>query len=92
MTFAVSSRRRIVAAFAGASLLSPAGYMLYHGYVRMYYDYYFFAQVKEHYIAPSLKQRLIDAVVLIGIFLALYAACRLLKYSFAVRAHPASDR
>ena len=66
--------------------------MLYQTSVRMYYDYYFFAQVKEHYIAPSARYRLMDAIFLVGMSLVLYVAHRLLKYSFAVPAKPASDR
>lgn len=84
--------RRTVAALAGSSLLLSAAYMLYQGSVRMYYDYYFYAQVKEHYIAPTARYRLMDAIVLTGMSLALYVAYRLLKYSFAVAAKPASDR
>jgi hypothetical protein len=91
-TDTVSSRRWIAAALAGASLLSSAVSMLYQVSVRMYYDYYFFAHVKEHYIAPPLRYRVIDAVVLVGIFLALYVAYRLLRFSFAARAQPVSDR
>lgn len=58
----------------------------------MYYDYYFFAQVKEHYIAPPARQRVIDAIVLTGMSLAQYVAYRLLKYSFAIAGRPASGR
>ena len=69
-----------------------SAYILYHGSVRMYYDYYFYAQVKEHYIAPTARQRLMDATFLVDMSLVLYAAYRLLKYSFAVAAKPGSDR
>jgi hypothetical protein len=50
----------------------------------MYYDYYFYAQVKEHHIAPTARQRLTDATVLVGISLALYVGYRLLRYSLLV--------
>jgi hypothetical protein len=94
MTHKAESRRwlRIVAALVGVSLSSSAMYMLYQGSRRMYYDYYFYSRVKEHYVAPAARQRVIDAVVPVGILLALYGAHRLLRYSFEVRAHPASDR
>jgi hypothetical protein len=84
--------RRIAAAFGGGTLVVSSTYMLYQGCVRMYYDYYFFAQVKEHYIAPPTRYRLMDATFLVGMSLALYVAYRLLKYSFAIAASPASDR
>jgi len=58
----------------------------------MYYDYYFFSQVKEHYIAPPARQRVLDAIVLTGMSLALYVAYRLLRYSFAIAGRSASDR
>lgn len=66
--------------------------MLYQVSVRMYYDYYFYAQVKEHYIAPTARYRLMDATVLVGLSLAEYVAYRLLRYAFVVPANPASDR
>jgi len=84
--------RRPVAAFAGASLVLSAAYMLYQGSVRMYYDYYFYAQVKEHYIAPTARYRLMDATVLVGLSLALYVAYRLLRYASVVPTKPESDR
>jgi hypothetical protein len=94
MTHRAKSRRwlRIVAALVGVSLSSSAMYMLYQGSRRMYYDYYFYSRVKEHYIAPAARQRVIDTAVPVGILFALYLAYRLLRYSFAVRANPASDR
>lgn len=84
--------RRTVAALVCASLVLSAMYLLYQSAVRMYYDYYFYAQVKEHYIAPPARYRLMDATFLVGVSLALYVAYRLLKYSFAVAAKPESDR
>jgi hypothetical protein len=94
MTRKAESRRgcRIAAALVGVSLSSSAIYMLYQGAIRMYYDYYFYARVKEHYIAPDARYRAIDAVVLTGILLALFVAYRLLRYSFVVRTQLASDR
>jgi hypothetical protein len=50
----------------------------------MYYDYYFYSRVKEHYLAPAARQRVIDAVVLVGLLSALYGAYRLLRYSVGV--------
>ena len=84
--------RHTIAAVAGVSLVLSAIYMLYQGSVRMYYDYYLFAQVKEHYIAPPARQRVIDAIALTGISVALYVAHQLLRYSFAIAGRPASDR
>ena len=64
--------------------------MLYPALERMYYDYYFYARVKEHYI-PDARYRAIDAVVLVGILLALYVAYRLLRYSFVIRTQPSDQ-
>jgi hypothetical protein len=90
MTDKAASRpwRQIVAALAGVSLLLSAVYMLYQGSVRMYYDYYSFAHVKEHHIAPPLRNPVIDAVVLVSLFFALYVAFRLLRHSFVAGAQP----
>jgi hypothetical protein len=44
----------------------------------MYYDCYFYSRVKEHYLAPAARQRVIDALVLVGLLSALYGAYRLL--------------
>jgi hypothetical protein len=84
--------RRTVAAFGGASLVLSVMYALYQSSVRMYYDYYFYAQVKDHYIAPPARYRLMDATFLVGMSLVLYVAYRLLRYSIVVAAKPASDR
>ena len=83
---------RIAAAFVGSTLVLSSTYMLYQSSVRMYYDYYFYALVKEHYIAPPARYRLMDATFLVAMSLALYVAYRLLKYSFAVAGRPASDQ
>jgi len=77
--------RQIAAGIGGVSLFLLAVYMLYQGGTRIYYDYYFFAQVKEHYIPPDTKQRVEDTLMVLLLMLALYVAFRLMKYSFARR-------
>ena len=80
--------RRIDADFCGGALVLSSSYMLYHSSVRMYYDYYFYAHVKEQYIAPPTRYRLMDAAFLVGMSLTLCVAYRLLRYSFAVAVKP----
>ena len=84
--------RSIGAAIAGVSILLTVIFMLYQGGRRIYYDYYFYAQVKEHYIPPDARQRVMDAMVITVMLVALYLACRLLKYAWAHRPQSPSNR
>jgi hypothetical protein len=79
--------RHLIAALAGGALFLTVGYRLIQTASRMYYDYYFFAQVKEHYIKPDTRYRIVDTIFIAAMILVLYVAYRLLKYSFAGRVH-----
>jgi hypothetical protein len=77
--------RRVLAAVAGVSLVAAALFTTYQTAWRMYYDYYFYARVKEEHIAPDRRVRLMDGLFFVGLIVVLYIAYRLLRY--AIRAH-----
>jgi hypothetical protein len=77
--------RRVTAGAAGVSLVFAVLFTAYHTSQRVYYDYYFYPQVKEHYIRPDGRQRLMDVIFLVGVILLLYLAYRLLRYAFRGR-------
>jgi hypothetical protein len=74
---------RIAAAFAGTTLLAEALATLYSTGERIYYDYYFYPNIKEDYIVPSRWQDFTEQAMFFAIVIAaLYFSYRLLKYAF----------
>jgi hypothetical protein len=86
----VTTGRRVLAAAAGASLVAGALFTAYQTARRMYYDYYFYARVKEEYIAPDRRVRLMDGLFVIGLIVVSYIAYRLLRY--AIRPYPRANQ
>jgi len=76
-----STGRRLLAAGVGASLVAVTLFSVYQTAWRMYYDYYFFARVKEEYVAPDRWVRVMDGFYFMAVIVVLYIAYRLLRYS-----------
>jgi hypothetical protein len=80
---------RVTAAFTGTVLLAETLAMLYSTGARIYYDYYFYPKIKEHYIMPTRWQGFVEYAVFFPIAMAvLYFSYRFLRYAF--RHQPAS--
>lgn len=78
---AVRSSAKLLAAVAGVSLVAAALFTAYQTAWRMYYDYYFYARMKEEYVAPDRWVRVMDGLYVVELAVVLYIAYRLLRYS-----------
>jgi hypothetical protein len=74
-----------LAAAAGTSLVAAVLFSVYQTAWRMYYDYCFYARVKEEYIPPNRWTRVMDGVFFVGVIVVLYVAYRLLRYAIGPR-------